>query len=300
MRFMTAVKVVGYLGVCLTGTNVMLADTIGTSTLTTFGWATDLPFGGTSVCDVMGSSCIGSATVPGTNLTVAYDSEASATFAVLKGYGNLVISNAPKTTAFSNSSSPTAQTEATFSDSFAVEAPGESGAGFLEFNWAVTGNIFGSPNTGDFGEMLLRIFNSDTNALIWRSSSYGNCFNCVSFSSPTMVTAVVPITFGLADDLRMEFNTLTGIGGTVAGQDSQALADFSHTAEVTGIQVLDANQNPVSDFSITSGSGTNYNPNSVVPEPSSLFLFASALLIILGRPIATFFASKRLRYGFQR
>jgi hypothetical protein len=56
--------------------------------------------------------------------------------------------------------------------------------------------------------------------------------------------------------------------------------DYSNTAIVTGLDVLDSNMDPVSGAVVTAASGTNYNDIQSTPEPSTLFLLGVPLLTL--------------------
>jgi hypothetical protein len=51
---------------------------------------------------------------------------------------------------------------------------------------------------------------------------------------------------------------------TIWGSGKTATSDFLDTAVMTGIALVDSNGNPISDFSVTSESGTVYTANGVV------------------------------------
>ena len=61
---------------------------------------------------------------------------------------------------------------------------------------------------------------------------------------------------------------------------SSATADFSHTAILDQIVVLDSQNQVVPNFSIASASGTSYGPQGVVPEPASVVLLASSIVVL--------------------
>jgi hypothetical protein len=88
------------------------------------------------------------------------------------------------------------------------------------------------------------------------------------------VDGVAQVTNGLS--------LLTGIQCYVADNTScSAYVNFSDTAYVAGLSVLDANGNPVSGAIVTAESGTDYNGIQVpapVPEPSTLLLMSTAFL----------------------
>lgn len=58
----------------------------------------------------------------------------------------------------------------------------------------------------------------------------------------------------------------------------QGFSDFFNTATMTGIDLYDVNGTRVEDFTIESGSGTQYTANGVVPEPATLALLGLGLV----------------------
>jgi hypothetical protein len=103
-------------------------------------------------------------------------------------------------------------------------------------------------------------------------------------------SSLLPITWGVPFEVATEFDAYVfatpGPGGVAEGGTS----NFSGTAQITSIAV-DANGNPVTDFSITSASGLDYTANGITPEPSSLSLFGVGLLFL------AFVAKRRLPYN---
>jgi len=89
--------------------------------------------------------------------------------------------------------------------------------------------------------------------------------------------------FELATDLDAYVIATPGPGGMT----EVGTSDFIDTAQITSI-ALDANGNPVTNFSITSASGLDYTANGITPEPSSLSLFGVGLLFL------AFVAKRRL------
>jgi hypothetical protein len=89
----------------------------------------------------------------------------------------------------------------------------------------------------------------------------------------------LPVTWGqpfeLATDLDAYVFATPGPGEIAEGGSS----NFSDTAQITSI-ALDANGNPVTDFTITSASGLDYTANGITPEPSSLSLFGLGILFL--------------------
>ena len=66
-------------------------------------------------------------------------------------------------------------------------------------------------------------------------------------------------------------------GSIPDGSNISSMAQFSDTLTLTGIEVVDANGNPVSGVTITSDSGTSYPMD--VPEPGTYVLVVSAALL---------------------
>jgi hypothetical protein len=58
--------------------------------------------------------------------------------------------------------------------------------------------------------------------------------------------------------------------------------DFSHTMNLVGFVVLDANGAPLNSFNVTSESGTVY-PDTTAPEPSCLFLLGGGISLLVAR-----------------
>jgi hypothetical protein len=87
-----------------------------------------------------------------------------------------------------------------------------------------------------------------------------------------------PVTFNQPTTFTIYFYALAQI--SVWSSGSSATADFSHTAILDQIVVLDSQNQVVPDFTIASASGTSYGPQGVVPEPASVVLLASSILVL--------------------
>ena len=100
------------------------------------------------------------------------------------------------------------------------------------------------------------------------------CTNATLQTDPMLVSFAGPIPF----EFGLIANTNPDINQTVSA-DPPGLS-------LTGIQVYDANGNPITDFTITSGSGAGYGADGIesepasasVPEPSSVVLLLTMLL----------------------
>lgn len=90
--------------------------------------------------------------------------------------------------------------------------------------------------------------------------------------SSIVFTGELPVTYGQ----DMAFNWGLYAGALPGPNGGEALAEFAHTASLTGISLTDASGRPITDFSITSQSGTLYDANGAhlaevapVPEPAT-------------------------------
>jgi hypothetical protein len=88
-----------------------------------------------------------------------------------------------------------------------------------------------------------------------------------------------PLTF----QYGVPFNFVVQLGTfTEAGPDSgSATADFYDTAVLTGLRVFTANGDEVAHPSFAAVSGTEYSTEGVVPEPTSLTLATTGILLLL-------------------
>ncbi len=99
--------------------------------------------------------------------------------------------------------------------------------------------------------------------------------------STRYTTGPIPFTFGVPIPVQASLSLILGVNYgaviTTPGDlfDSQGFIDFSNTASLSAIEVLDAQGSAVPGFTVSSESGAVYP----VPEPSTLALLgASALL----------------------
>jgi len=92
-----------------------------------------------------------------------------------------------------------------------------------------------------------------------------------SLSGGSTFEIELPMVWGQPWDLKV---------GLLAWAYGTADADFLTTAELTGLELFDAGHNPVTTFSITSASGTDYAAS--VPEPGTLMLMFAGLVGLAG------------------
>ncbi len=102
----------------------------------------------------------------------------------------------------------------------------------------------------------------------------------LGFSSKTWATNTYEINGITPQQIHVQFSNqvVFDLYDLTDGQDYSGLSDFSSTLTLAGIEVLNANGQSVSGWTVTSASGTVYNqilPGAQeVPEPGTLALFA--------------------------
>jgi len=195
-----------------------------------------------------------------------------------------------------------AEVGATFTDSFLIEAEGQTGnKGFariqIDFDWLLTAvaNEGGATShvqaNVSFGGGSIGIYETLYNCgtLACSPAPTGLRFE---FSAPgqsdvnSMITdsyawADLPFTFGEAFNISMTFNAITQAEG-VNGPHAQASVDGFHSVYWGGISnIVDKQGNEVK-AQLTSGSGTDYSDSfkpqvGVVPEPETYALILLGL-----------------------
>ncbi|MFM9873316.1 MAG: PEP-CTERM sorting domain-containing protein [Fimbriimonadaceae bacterium] len=90
------------------------------------------------------------------------------------------------------------------------------------------------------------------------------------------INGITPQNIGTQFSTQFVVNTWeVADGSTLSG-----ISDFSSTLVLTGIEVLDANDNPVTGWTVTSDSGTIYE---AVPEPASLVALSALAAFVAKR-----------------
>jgi len=97
-----------------------------------------------------------------------------------------------------------------------------------------------------------------------------------SQGSALWITPAYQVNWGVPFDISADFygGMTTYVSQKPDGSTYTATGDYADTLDLNGIQVFDPNGRPVSGWSITSASGTQYPLSSPVPEPGSLALLA--------------------------
>lgn len=104
----------------------------------------------------------------------------------------------------------------------------------------------------------------------------------VGDSLPALISYAIPMQFGAASEVRVLFEAFASAGGSpfpASGTvTASAAVDFANTVEWRGITaVLDGAGHPVTGYTVTSGSGTDYTgPITAVPQPAAGWLLVTA------------------------
>jgi hypothetical protein len=180
-----------------------------------------------------------------------------------------------------------------------------AGTGFMELQYTLNGGLSQSVNdlaSGDIaaqvqvGSVTQQIFYgliSEAAAGAFGANGVGvpgcvtgtdnfECTNALISTTLLPVTPGMDVTFDVG--LMVSTDLLNGASSV----------DPSPGLTLSGIELFDANGNPISDFSLTSGSGAVYaasglvsEPTSATPEPAMLWLLVTGFLLI--------FAAARIR-----
>lgn len=216
------------------------------------------------------------------------DASAFGSFGVLRASSTIGVP--PRGSSFYQAFS---SSEASFRDDFLIDAPGLTGTqGSVTVRFTIDGSLsvgtngtpsystpgnvtyaragytFGvNPNTGD-------TYTQRTN---WDGSSSGTQFLGVE------QVHTLYFTYGtVLENVTLRISTTTSAAGEYYSYYSSSAADLSHTAIWGGFgEVRDAGGNLVTNYSFTSGSGTDYT--QAVPEPGTSLLAGVGLAFALFR-----------------
>lgn len=238
-------------------------------------------FGGNSSCDLVsqGSNNALSGTFSDGFGTLTVDMSAAA------GYGILKSSVVASVSAQSRAVSAGAIANAAFLDQMTISFdPFNGSLGYWEPIFTLDGeNTSGGSldATLDFeGDVILENGGTQIQSTLFGEGSvnqpfgfffkfiYGQPFAAQFLTIPLVETAGGPIVNGFP----------TAGKSAAAGSGSSI---FSDTVTLTGIEVFDQNMNPVHGETFTSGSGTIYTENGVVPTPEPSGVGVAAVLLAL-------------------
>lgn len=186
-------------------------------------------------------------------------------------------------------------------DSWTIVPPANfSGPFYISYTLQADGetSTYLSPNAGGLEEYAYGELEFETNAYGDYGGVYNQYFELPETDFPTGENSDTPFddTFTTkpaeitSDSIGYTF-TLTSYAGVSCSTtpllgtcSATATAQLSNTASLVGITFEDANGNPISGFSIDSGSGINYNNliesnESPAPEPSTIWMGAAGLLL---------------------
>jgi hypothetical protein len=152
--------------------------------------------------------------------------------------------------------------------------PTITGIGFLGFRENLSGTIAGTGGGATaFGQFTASY--NDTTICNLQTNQTVSIASCFAFTPALAFTAGVS-----------QQGTLMGTLQANAKFGAFTVADFSHTADISAVDLFDANKNLIGPVELIGASGTTYGSAPPVPEPSSLLLFATGLLGLAGAAIA--------------
>lgn len=184
---------------------------------------------------------------------------------------------------------------AKFSDTLTASSPlvANVSAGFVRYQFSVDGSLTSLGPSGAFlfgqtyavldiqqqGGPVFEIFNASvarggigTISGNPPPSGWATSMGSLSGAS-TFYSLDLPMNWGQPWDVSV---------GLLAWAYGTADTNFLTTAKLTGLELFDANHVQVTQFSISSVSGTDYANATTVPEPAAVWLFGSGLLGLIG------------------
>lgn len=234
------------------------------------------------------SSCLGFAYLPETSSTVTYNANATASYGVLKAFAQgstqeILSGPVPQ---FVNIDAVAYFTDTlTFMGSTTCGGLTclATGPGTVQVQVVVGGTDQFSP--GAISGYCVNAFQGPAVSDAQFACPQPNTSGGLTLSPP------IPVVFGQPQTFTVAF-VVFGHLNDFSSPNVNFLADFNHTATVAGFVVDESNGNPLTSFSVTSGSGTLY-PATTVPEPPGLpVLCVTTLLIAIqvkrsaGRPVS--------------
>ena len=193
-------------------------------------------------------------------------------------------------------------------DTITINSAGHAArsSGFLELTFSVDGTLDAGTNSAApsganalIGVRLGTLFDAPFNATVFggqqgtltrHAPGFTTGIGTVSGAS-TVATGPMEFFFGLPTELQL--GLLAQVRPvTMGGAPGHSDANFMLTAKVSGLEVLDAAGNVISEFAIDAQSGASYSMNGIVsaPEANSLWL------VVVGLAMLSVFACRRANH----
>ena len=174
-----------------------------------------------------------------------------------------------------------------------------AGTGFMELQFTLNGGLSQSANDLASGDIAAQVQVGSVSQQVFYgliSEAAAGAFGANGVSVPGCVvgtdnfectnavisTTMLPVTPGMGVTFDVGLMVSTALLGGASSVDP------SPGMTLSGIELFDANGNPISNFSLTSGSGASYGangllaePTSTTPEPATLLMLASGLLLVV-------------------
>jgi hypothetical protein len=190
---------------------------------------------------------------------MTYDAYGLAAYGILGGFASESISGSIQSGAVPAGLYSVLNGLSNFDDTYTVSGGQVGTSGTMTATFTINGSSASS--LGFAGVVMFAI----------EGSTYSN--DCGQLTGPGTITCTgIPIIYGQGTNILFQMSTI--INGVSWTAGSSATANYANTATLTGIAVYDAADSPISNFSIVSGSGTEYTSDGVVPEPSAFGLSA--------------------------
>lgn len=163
---------------------------------------------------------------------------------------------------------------ASVDDYLTITSPGRYGYGYLTLAFTIDGDYGGSI----FTEGAIPVTRNRVRLNYSWDGSMTSQFAIATGGSETILLKRLLFYFGRPTYIKIGMEAEVQIVDNGApGISAQLYADYLHTALMSGIEVMDANQVPLTDFTITSASGTDYPMSAEAPEPATVGLILTAL-----------------------
>ncbi len=217
----------------------------------------------------------------GTTATLAVQLTGQSGYGVLRAFSSSTLSTSPS---FFGVQANTFE-RAGFQEQLRVDfAPFTGQIGYMVMSATITGNLSGTTNAGaqlavNCGTRGPTIPTTGCRQFSLFAGGFGGNPPVVDFSGIYTFPQAFPFRYG--DWFNLVFQLTAGTNGT--GPLYAAVTDASNTFVLSGLSILGPDMTPVNGATFTSGSGTVYGPNGVVPEPSSLVLVGLGGLLFVRR-----------------